>query len=78
VEAVIYQPFGAHPTAVFGCYDYDADHLKLYVGHARRPEGIMEYLKTYVMGTRDHGEYLEKVGGLKRMKELKADRVLGY
>ena len=78
VEAVIHQPFGAHPTAVFGCYDYDADHLKLYVEHAKRPERMREYLETYIRSTRDHWEYLEKAGGLQRLQGLKADRVLGY
>ncbi len=78
VEAVIHQPFGAHPTAVFQCYDFDADHLRLYVDHVKRVERVPEYLKTYVLGTKDHWEYLDKVGGLRRMNELKADRVLGY
>jgi len=78
VEAVIHQPFGAHPTAVFGCYDYDADHLKLYVDHAKRPERMREYLETYILSTRDHWEYLEKAGGLKRLQGLQADRILGY
>ena len=78
VEAVIHQPFGAHPTAVFQCYDFDADHLLLYVDHVKRVERVPEYLKTYVLGTKDHWEYLDKVGGLRRMNELKADRVLGY
>ena len=78
VEAVIHQPFGAHPTAVFGCYDYDADHLKLYVEHAKRPERMREYLETYIRSTRDHWEYLEKAGGLQRLQGLQADRVLGY
>src|SRR2546430_1879203 len=78
VEAVIHQPFGAHPTAVFQCYDFDADHLRLYVDHVKRVERVPEYLKTYVLGTKDHWEYLDKVGGLRRMNELKADRALGY
>ena len=78
VEAVIHQPFGAHPTAVFGCYDYDADHLRLYVEHMKRPERVREYLETYVLSTRDHWEYLEKTGGLKRVNQLKANRIFGY
>ncbi len=78
VEAVIHQPFGAVPTAVLGRYDYDADHLRLYVNHAKDPKGFQEYLKTFVFGCRDHWEYLEKLGGLKRMEELRADRILGY
>jgi len=78
VEAVIHQPFGAHPAAVFRCYDYDADHLKFYVSLAKSIERFPEYLNTYVLGTKDHWEYVEKVGGLRRMNELKADRILGY
>jgi acyl CoA:acetate/3-ketoacid CoA transferase alpha subunit len=78
VEAIIHQPFGALPTAVFGCYDYDADHLRLYVEHAKEPERFKEYLKAFVFGCRDHWEYLEKLGGLRRVEELRADPILGY
>jgi len=46
VEAVIHQPFGAHPTAVFGCYDYDAAHLKLYVDHSKRPNASASTSRT--------------------------------
>jgi glutaconate CoA-transferase subunit A len=78
VEAVIHQPFGAAPSAVFGRYDYDADHLRLYVDHAKEPRRFKEYLEKFVLGCRDHWEYLEKLGGLRRMEELRADPVLGY
>ena len=56
VEAVIHQPFGGHPTGVFGCYDFDAEHLKLYVNHSKKAETFPDYLKTYVTGTKDHWE----------------------
>lgn len=78
VEAVIHQPFGAHPTAVFGCYDFDDAHLKLYVDHVMRPERVRQYLERFVLETQDHWEYLDKAGGLKRMAELRAERILGY
>jgi glutaconate CoA-transferase, subunit A len=78
VEAVIHQPFGAHPTAVFGCYDYDAAHLKLYVEHSKRSERIGDYIDTYIRSTKDHREYLEKAGGLGHLAALRADPVLGY
>jgi len=78
VEAVIHQPFGAHPTSVFRCYDYDAEHLRLYVDHVRRVARVNEYLETYILGTKDHWDYLEKVGGMRRLDELRADRILGY
>ncbi len=78
VEAIIHQPFGALPTSVFGCYDYHADHLRLYVEHAKQPERFKEYLKAYVFGCRDHWEYLERLGGLRRLEELRAEPILGY
>jgi len=78
VEAIIHQPFGAMPTSVFGCYDYDADHLRLYVDHAKEPRRFQEYLEKFVLGCRDHWEYLEKLGGLPRMEELRAEPILGY
>lgn len=78
VEAVIHQPFGAVPTAVFGCYDYDADHLRLYVEHARDPQRFREYLQRFVFESRDHWEYLDKLGGLQRMEQVVADPIQGY
>lgn len=78
VEAVIHQPFGAHPTAVYSCYDYDAEHLQLYVEHARDLKRIGDYIQKFILDTRNHGEYLEKVGGQAKLNELKADPGLGY
>ncbi len=78
VEAVVHQPFGAHPTAVYGRYDYDAAHLKLYVEHSKRPERIGDYIDAYIRGTKDHSAYLEKIGGEVHLASLKADPALGY
>lgn len=78
VEAVIHQPYGAHPTAVYSCYDFDAEHLELYVKHARTAEGVREYIQKYILSTRDFSEYLEKIGGAAKLGKIKADPVLGY
>jgi glutaconate CoA-transferase, subunit A len=78
VEAVIHQPWGAHPTAVFGRYDYDAAHLKLYVEHSKRSENIDDYINSYIRGSKDHWDYLEKSGGLRHLESLSATRILGY
>ena len=78
VEAVIHQPFGAHPTAVFGCYDYDAAHLKLYVEHSKNGDRVSDYIDTYIRRPKNTREYLEKAGGLAHLASLKADPVLGY
>lgn len=78
VDAVIHQPFGAHPTSVFRCYDYDAEHLTLYVDHAKTTDGVEKYIDTFVLGTKDHWQYLEQIGGFKKLAALRAERVLGY
>jgi acyl CoA:acetate/3-ketoacid CoA transferase alpha subunit len=78
VEAVIHQPFGAHPTAVYGCYDYDAAHLELYVKHARTADGVRDYIRNYILDSRNFDEYLEKAGGRSKLEALRADPSLGY
>jgi acyl CoA:acetate/3-ketoacid CoA transferase len=78
VEMVIQQPYGAHPSSVYGSYDFDADHLRLYSEMTKTPEGTQEYLDTYVYGTKNYWEYLDKVGGLKQLDAMKAEAIWGY
>jgi glutaconate CoA-transferase subunit A len=78
VSHVVQLPFGAHPTSVYRAYDYDADHIQLYAKSAQTPEGLKAFLDKYVYGVTDHWGYLERIGGFKRLKDLKADPILGY
>jgi glutaconate CoA-transferase subunit A len=78
VNAVVEAPYGAHPTSMFKCYDHDEDHLRLWVSKARTEKGAMEYVEEWILGCHDHFEYLERVGGFKRLQEIKADSLLGY
>ncbi len=78
VSHVVELPFAAHPTSVYRVYDYDAEQIQAYVEATRTPESFRAYLDHYVFGVRDHWEYLERVGGLKRLNSLQADPVLGY
>lgn len=78
VSHVVELPFGAHPTSVYQAYDYDAGQIQAYVEATRTPETFRAYLDQYVYGVKDHWEYLERVGGLKRLNDLQADPVLGY
>jgi len=78
VAHVVQLPFGAHPTSVYRAYDYDAEHIQLYAKAAQTPEGLKAYLDQYVYGVKDHWGYLERVGGFKRLNDLKADSILGY
>ncbi len=78
VDAVVPVPYGAHPTALYRCYDYDADHLRLYAARSKSQAGFDAYLEEFVLGPTSHLEYLERVGGVGALAALKADALLGY
>jgi acyl CoA:acetate/3-ketoacid CoA transferase alpha subunit len=78
VSHVVELPYGAHPTSVYREYDYDNRQIERYVEATHTPEGMQAYLQETVFGVRDHWEYLEKMGGLQRLKDLQADSILGY
>ena len=61
VAAVVHAPRGAHPTACAGHYGDDGEHIREYMRAADNDEGFRAYLERYVLGTRDHAEYLERV-----------------
>ena len=78
VSAVVPLAYGAHPTSLYGCYDYDAEHLASYASRTRSQAGFDAYLAEYVLEPTSHVEYLEKVGGVRALTALRADPVLGY
>lgn len=78
VSHVVELPFGAHPTSVYRAYDYDSSMIEHYVQATHSEETLKVFLDEYVYGVKDHWGYLEKVGGMQRLNELKADPVLGY
>jgi len=78
VSHVVELPFAAHPTSVYRVYDYDAEHIQAYVRAQETRESFRAYLDQYVYGVKDHWEYLERVGGMKRLSALRADALLGY
>jgi len=72
IDAVVEVPFGAHPTATYGYYTYDNDHILQYQGCARRGGNLIKkYLDDFVYSSETFSDYLEKVGGLARMLELR-------
>jgi len=78
VSHVVHLPFAAHPSSVYGAYDFDHEHIDLFAKASKTPEGFKEYLDKYVYGVKDHWEYLEKVGGMEYLETLRADPILGY
>jgi glutaconate CoA-transferase subunit A len=78
VHHVCHVPFGAHPYAVYNCYDYDPLQLKEYHDGARDDASFERYLHKYVYGVNDHSQYLEAVGGRARLETLAASPGFGY
>jgi acyl CoA:acetate/3-ketoacid CoA transferase alpha subunit len=78
VSHVVDLPFAAHPTGMYREYDYDADEIGKYVEAQKGPVEFRSYLERYVYGVRDHWDYLDRVGGLRRLRTLLADPILGY
>jgi len=78
VKMVVHQPYGAHPTSGYGKYDYDRRHIDEYVSCATTPEGMKKYLDKYIYGVSCFDEYLELIGGLRRIQELAADSLKKY
>lgn len=78
VSHVVELPFGAHPTSVYGAYDYDDVQIRCYVEAAKTPASFQAYLQEFVYGVKDHQGYLDKVDGVARLEQLRADPVLGY
>jgi len=78
VSHVVELPFSAHPTSVYGVYDYDAQQIQAYVEATQTTESMRTYLEQFVYGVKDHLEYLERVGGMSHLAGLQADPLLGY
>ena len=70
VDAVVHAPFGSHPGEMAYMYERDEPHLRMYMKMIQTEEGTQKYLEEYVYGVKNHEEYLEKVGGMERMKVL--------
>ena len=77
VDAVVHVPFGAHPSACYGYYDYDAQHLNLYRKMAQDDEKFSSYLDEFVLTVNSHEEYLDKIGS-EALERIRAAAPFGY
>lgn len=78
VSHVVHLPFSAHPSSVYGVYDFDKEHINVFAQASKTPQGVQEYLQKYVFGVQDHWGYLDLVGGMKALEALRADPIKGY
>jgi glutaconate CoA-transferase, subunit A len=71
VDAVVVEPWGAHPSYAQGFYDRDNDFYVRWENVSRDPVRLKAYLDEYVYGVPDRQAYLAKQPGL--VERLRAD-----
>ncbi len=72
VDAVVHEPFGAHPSFVQGGYDRDNAFYVDWDSISRDEAALGRYLDEWVHGLPDRTAYRRKLG--ERVESLKADR----
>jgi glutaconate CoA-transferase, subunit A len=68
IDAVVVEPWGAHPSYAQGYYDRDNDFYIGWERISRDPAALAGYLDSFVYGVKDRASYLEKCGNLERLK----------
>ena len=71
VDAVVHEPWGAHPSYVQGYYDRDNEFYVAWEDVSKDRRRLEQYLEEYVFGIRDRAEYIGKHPGL--VERLAAD-----
>jgi len=64
VDAVVVEPWGAHPSYAQGYYDRDNDFYVTWEGISRDPARFERYLDEFVFGVPDRAAYMRKQPGL--------------
>ncbi|MDQ3950915.1 MAG: CoA transferase subunit A [Gemmatimonadota bacterium] len=64
VDAVVVEPWGAHPSYAQGFYDRDNEFYVGWEAISRDPAALARYLDEWVHAVRDRAEYVVKSAGL--------------
>src|SRR2546430_4017456 len=62
VDAVVHEPYGAHPSYVQGYYDRDNAFYLEWDARSRDPDQVQAWLDEWVYSVADHAEYVRKLG----------------
>jgi glutaconate CoA-transferase, subunit A len=73
VDAVVVEPWGAHPSYAQGYYDRDNQFYVSWESISRVPAALSRYLDEFVYGVADRAEYVQRCDGLERLRA--SDRV---
>ncbi len=71
VDGVVEQPYGGYPGNMAYEYFSDEKHLAEWLEVEKDPAAFAAFLDRYIYGVADFDEYLERCGGLARLKELR-------
>src|SRR3990170_199050 len=62
VNAVVPEPWGAHPSPIQGYYNRDHQEYITYHSRSKERDGYLEWAGKWVLGVKDRQEYLELLG----------------
>jgi glutaconate CoA-transferase subunit A len=62
VNAVIPEPWGAHPSPIPGYYNRDHEQYISYHNESKGRDGYLKWLGKWVLGVKDRKEYLKLLG----------------
>jgi glutaconate CoA-transferase, subunit A len=68
VDAVVVEPWGAHPSYAQGYYDRDNEFYIAWEAISRDPAALSRYLDEFVYGVASRSEYVERSGGFERLR----------
>jgi glutaconate CoA-transferase subunit A len=63
VDAVVHEPWGAHPSYAQGYYDRDNDFYLAWDAISRDPDRLDAWLREWVHGLSGRAEYIDRLGG---------------
>ncbi len=76
VDAVIEVPFGSYPGNMAYEYFSDEDHLREWLSVDGDPATLAAFLEKHIYGVNDFNGYLETIGGLSRLQQLRTQENL--
>ncbi len=76
VDGVCEVPYGGYPGTMPGEYFSDEDHLKEWMTLEKNPEKFDCFLKDNIYNCKNFEEYIQKNGGISRMKQLRRKELL--
>lgn len=62
VDAVVHEPWGAHPSYSQGFYDRDNEFYVAWEAISKDEDGLQNWLEEYVYGVDDRAGYMRKLG----------------